>query len=194
MLKEWWDALESQWKKAFNEAVLGNGPIENRPTRTEMESIHQAVALRFAGPTAPYPNMTFELTNLSGLAQLDKVETLVVIFHPQIGRLDSLSHMKELTGLFVNNCQLQSLEGIEELLNLQLLYVSTNEIKDIKPIKKLTNLKDFQFPYNKVTSLEGITNKHVSKMKNFVCLPNDDLPDRDIIRVENRLGIRCKRG
>jgi len=193
MLKEWWDSLESQWKKAFNEAVLGNGPIENRPTRTEMESIHNAIALRFAGPTAPYPNMTFELTNTSGLKQLDKVETLVVIFH-LIQELGDLSHMKGLTGLFANNCQLQSLRGIENLSNLNLLYISSNEIKDIKPIKTLTKLSDFQFPYNKITSLEGITNKHVAKMKNFVCLPNEDLPDRDIIRVENRLGIRCKRG
>ncbi len=193
MLKEWWDSLESQWKKAFNEAVLGNGAIENRPSRTEMESIHQATALRFAGPKAPYPNMTFELTNTSGLAELDKVETLVIIFH-SVQQLGSLAHMKELTGLFVNNCQLQSLSGIEELINLKLLYASTNEIKDIKPIKKLTNLADFQFPYNKIASLEGITNKHTSNLKNFVCLPNDDLPDRDIIKVENRLGIRCKRG
>lgn len=193
MLKEWWDSLESQWKKAFNEAVLGNGPIENRPTRTEMESIHNATALRFAGPKAPYPNMTFELTNTAGLAQLSKVETLVLIFH-QIQELGDLSHMQGLTGLFVNNCQLQSLAGIENLSNLSLLYASANEIKDIKPIKKLTNLSDFQFPYNKIVSLEGITNKHTSNMKNFVCLPNDDLPDRDIIKVENRLGIRCKRG
>ena len=193
MLKEWWDSLESQWKKAFNEAVLGNGPIEKRPTRTEMESIHAGAALRFAGPKAPYPNMTFELTNLSGLAKIEKVETLVVIFHP-IHQIGSLSHMTMLTGLFVNNCQLQSLEGIEELRNLQMLYASVNEIKNIKPIKQLTNLVDLQFPYNKISSLEGITNKHVAKMKNFVCLPNEDLPDREIIKVENRLGIRCKRG
>ncbi len=193
MLKEWWDALDAQWKKAFNEAVLGNGPIENRPTRTEMEAIHNATALRFAGPRAPYPNMTFELTDTAGLAQLDKVETLVVIFH-SIQELGDLSHMEGLTGLFVNNCQLQSLKGIENLSNLNLLYASTNDIKDIKPIKKLTNLSDFQFPYNKISSLEGITNKHTTKMKNFVCLPNDELPDRDIIKVENRLGIRCKRG
>ncbi|NRB47284.1 MAG: leucine-rich repeat domain-containing protein [Saprospiraceae bacterium] len=193
MHKEWWDSLESQWKKAFNEAVLGNGPIENRPTRTEMEAIHQATALRFAGPRAPYPNMTFELTNTTGLAQLDQVQTLVVIFHP-IAELGDLSHMKGLTGLFVNNCQLKSLKGIEELMNLNLLYASTNQIKNIKPIKKLINLSDFQFPYNSITSLEGITNKHTSKMKNFICLPNDELPDRDIIKVENRLGIRCRRG
>ena len=81
MLKEWWDSLESQWKKAFNEAVLGNGPIENRPTRTEMESIHSAPAFRFAGPRAPYPNMSFELSNMTGLEKLDQVETLVVTFH-----------------------------------------------------------------------------------------------------------------
>lgn len=193
MLKEWWDSLEPQWKKAFNEAVLGNGPIENRPTRTEMESIHAATALRFAGPRAPYPNMSFELNNLSGLAQLAGVETLVVIFHP-IRQLGDLSHMKGLTGLFVNNCQLQSLEGIEELAQLKLLYATVNEISDIRPIKKLTHLADFQFAHNKINSLKGITKKHVGNMKNFVCLPNEDLPDRDIIKVENRLGIRCKRG
>ncbi|MBX2875958.1 MAG: hypothetical protein KTR30_27805 [Saprospiraceae bacterium] len=193
MLKEWWDSLEPQWKKAFNEAVLGNGPIENRPTRTEMELIHSAPALRFAGPKAPYPNLSFELTNMSGLAELSQIETLVVTFH-SIGKLGDLSHMENLTSLFVNNCQLKSLKGIEELSKLNTLYASVNKIKDIKPIKRLTNLADFQFPYNNITSLKGITNKHTSNMKNFVCLPNDDLPDRDIIKVENRLGIRCKRG
>lgn len=193
MLKEWWATLEPQWKKAFNEAVLGLGPIENKPTRTEMELIHNSPALRFAGPEAPHPNMTFQLSNLSGLAGLKNIETLAVIFH-SIQRLEGISHLSQLTGLFVYHCQLTSLTGIEKLNQLELLYANVNELTDIKPIKLLTNLKDFQFAYNKITTLEGITSKHTSKMKAFVCLPNDDLPDREILRVENRLGIRCKRG
>ena len=193
MLKEWWATLEPQWKKAFNEAVLGLGPIENKPTRTEMELIHNSPAIRFAGPGAPHPNMTFQLTNLSGLAGLSGVETLVVIFH-QIKNLEGLDHMTQLTNLFVYHCDLTSLTGIEKLTQLEQLYANVNQLVDIKPIKNLINLKEFQLAYNKITTLEGITSKHTSKMKNFTCLPNDDLPDREIIRVENRLGIRCQRG
>ncbi|MEZ5042368.1 MAG: hypothetical protein R2828_20885 [Saprospiraceae bacterium] len=193
MLKDWWTSLEPQWKKAFNEAILGNGPIENRPTEREMQAILDGPALRFAGPGAPFSNMSFELTNLSGLAHFSKLETLVIIFH-QLEDLQGIEHLTALQGLFVYNCGLHSLNGIEKLSQLEQLYASANQLTTIEPIRQLTNLKDVQVAYNLITSLEGITSKHTSKMKNFICLPNDDLPDREIIRVENRLGIRCRRG
>lgn len=193
MLKDWWTLLESQWKKAFNEAILGNGPIETRPTEREMQTILDGPALRFAGPGAPFPNMSFELTNLSGLAPFSKLETLVVVFH-KLENLQGIEHLEALNGLFVYNCGLHSLKGIEKLTTLEQLYASSNQLTDLKAIKQLTNLKELQVAYNQLTSLEGVTSKHTSKMKNFACLPNADLPDREIIRVENRLGIRCQRG
>ena len=90
-----------------------------------MAQLYAAPALRFAGPSAPYPNMNFELTNVSGVKDLRNLETLVVIHH-QIEDISELSALKQLKHLFVYDNNISSLSGIEELTNLEILYVQDN--------------------------------------------------------------------
>lgn len=97
LLQTWWQQLEPQWKQAFAVTVFQH---TNEPTPDELAQLYAAPALRFAGPSAPYPNMNFELTNVSGLKDLHNLETLVVIHH-QIEDISELSALKQLKHLFV---------------------------------------------------------------------------------------------
>jgi hypothetical protein len=191
--QKWWNELSDAWKIAFNEAVYNKGPIPDMPTKEEMAHLVTSPALRFAGPSAPYPNMTKELTDLSGLAELKKVEILVVTFQ-KVRSVRELRNLTQLKSLFLHDNQIASLQGVENLKNLEKLYVQNNAINSLKWVRPLHHLDELYCFDNKLTSLEGITSDHAKALKRFVCLPNDELPDKDIIHVEQKIGIRCQRG
>jgi hypothetical protein len=184
----WWQQLEPQWKQAFAETFFKHA---NEPASEELASLHQAPAIRFAGPSAPYPNISFELTNLSGITQLINLEILVVTHH-QIEAINELKSLRGLSSLFLYNNKIKSLEGIEELLKLWQLYVQSNKIESILSVKKLINLKEFYINDNCITSLEGLTEEHADKLENFFCKPNEGLKQKELMRVERELGIRCR--
>ena len=187
---DWWNQLELQWQQAFKAAVLRHS---NEPTPAELDVLYNIQTIRLTGPTAPFPNMQAELTNLSGIEQISKLEILIVTHHKivTIGELRNLPHLKS---LFLFNNSITSLEGIEALTNLEQLYVHCNEISSIKPIEGLINLREFYVNDNCISSLDGLTEKHSDKLLKFACLPNEQLKQKEIIRAERELGIICRRG
>jgi Leucine-rich repeat (LRR) protein len=186
-LQHWWQQLEPQWQQAFSTTAFQHS---NEPTPDELAQLYAAPALRFAGPGSPYPNMNFELTNLSGIEALKNIETLVVIFQ-KIETIKELSQLKSLKNLFLYSNQITSLDGIEELTALEMLYVQDNQISSIQQVEKLINLKEFYINGNKVESLDGLTEEHAEKLQMFFCKPNDLLKQKEMLRVERELGIRC---
>lgn len=184
----WWSELEPQWRAAFQYAFFMHG---NQPTVDELANLWQTTVLRFAGPKAPYPNMTFELTNCSGLRGMVNLEILVLTNH-QVKNVDELADLTNLKSLFINENSIQNLEGIKGLKQLEQLYAHANQIESIEPLQDLLRLREIYVNLNGLKTLAGITRKHSKALKAFFCLPNDKLPDREIIRVERNLGIRCQ--
>ena len=188
----WWNALEVKWKMAFNEALLRKGPTLEPPKDEElMLLLIRSSAFRFAGPLAPAPNLSFELTNLSGLSELTHL-TYLSFTHSNVHSLKEIANLNKLQSLFVYNNKLTSLSGIEGMKELTELYCLQNKIKSIKPVKGLTNLKTLYINYNEIESLEGITNAHSEKLRNFYVEPNERLPHKEIVRVQNEFGIICR--
>jgi hypothetical protein len=187
----WWQGLEPQWQKAINQVMLQKGEITDTPDEAGFDAIFEHKYLRFAGPKAPYPNLSFELTNLSGLAAFDEAEMISVTYH-QIASVKEIIHLEHLKSIFLDNNCLTSLEGVESLPGLEELYVHGNQVESIKPIEGLTNLKVFYCGSNKLTSLDGLTEEHGDTLRFFVCLPNEGIKQKEIIRVENTLGIKCR--
>jgi Leucine-rich repeat (LRR) protein len=185
---EWWFALSPAWKQAFAETFFRH---PNEPTSTELAQLFQCNALRVAGPTAPYPNMSFELEDLSGISQLHNVEILVII-HQKLGSINELNALQKLKSLFINNNHIESLDGIENLTSLSQLYAQHNRIASILPVEQLINLQEFYIHDNLLNSLEGLTEIHAERLEHFFCKPNDHLKQKEIIRVERELGIRCR--
>lgn len=100
--------------------------------------------------------------------------------------------MPHLKSLFVNNNAIQRLNGIEGLTQLEQLYAQVNQITSIEPLRKLTALKEVYVNFNALKTLDGLTRKQAGLLRTFFCLPNEQLPDREVIRVERALGIRCR--
>lgn len=191
--RKWWSELEGQWKMAYNETIFGNGPtLEPPKDEALMMLLIQVDTLRFAGPFAVNPNTSVKLTNLSGLIPLYQLRYLS-ISNMHIESLEELKNHTQLEHLFVYENRLKSLKGIEGMSNLKELFFQTNHVEDLKPLKKLHKLETVYANYNEITSLAGITQKHTRCMKSLYVLPNDKLQDREIIRVQNELGILCKK-
>lgn len=192
--RKWWQDLEMQWKMAYNEAVFLKGPTIEPPKDEEMMMLLiGADTLRFAGPLASNPNISMKLTNLSGLIPLYQLKYLS-ISHTHISSLQELSRFSKMEHLFVYNNKLTSLNGVQNMLGLKEIYCQVNEITSLLPVKGLTNLHTLYISDNKITSFDGLTEKHSEKLRTFYALPNEDLPQKELIRLQNELGIMYKNG
>jgi hypothetical protein len=192
--RKWWQDLEVQWKMAYNEAAFGIGPtLEPPKDDLLMFLLTQVDVLRFAGPTAINPNMSTILTNLSGLIPLYHLKYLSLT-NMHVESLQPLARFTQMEHLFLNDNRIKSLDGIQAMTELKDLYVQNNQIRDMSPIKKLTKLKTIYIHSNKIDTVNGLTAKHGDHMKEFYVLPNDNLPDREVLRVQNELGIICRKG
>ncbi|MES2649671.1 MAG: leucine-rich repeat domain-containing protein [Bacteroidota bacterium] len=184
----WWHALSSSWKQAFAETCFRHN---GEPNLLELEQVYSAPALRFAGPGAPYPNMSLELEDLSGLKALNNLEILVFTHH-RLKNVAGIEHLFGLKSLFLNNNQINNLQGIEGLTVLRQLYVQHNYISSIHPIAGLVHLEELYIHDNLLDSLEGITDEHAEKLDKLICKPNEGLKQKELIRVEREFGIRCR--
>lgn len=192
--RKWWRDLEMQWKLAYNEAVFGKGSVMEAPKDDElMKLLVGTGVLRFAGPTAPYPNVSIALTNMSGLIPLYQLRYLSFT-NMHITHVRELERFTELRSLFIQDNRIESLEGIEKMIHLEELYAQGNQIKKLKPLKNLTKLKTLYLVRNQLTTLEGLTDAHADHLKRFYVQPNDQLPDREIIKFQNQVGILCRQG
>lgn len=188
----WWAGLSAPWKTAFNEVTLQRSSTEALPVEV-LHSIWTASALRFAGPTAPFPNMSLELDNLDGIAVFPKLE-IFVFTHHKIQSLAPLAKLPGLKSLFVFDNQITALDGVEALTELRELYFQGNRVESLRPLEHLTQLQTLYCPNNRLRALDGIGKQHAGALRQFVCLPNEELPDAEIIRMEREVGVRCQKG
>lgn len=190
----WWNALEGQWKMAFNEAAFGKGPIIAPPKDEELVILlTRANVLRFVGSAGNNPSLSFQLTNLSGLEGLKHLISVTVSFC-KLDNLESLRTHYRLKSLFVNNNKLKSLQGIENLAQLQELYANVNEITSLKPLEKLTNLNTLYVNYNKLTQLDGIGETHAQNLRHFYVEPNEGIRHTEFVKMQMNYGILCRKG
>ena len=184
----WWQNLSPQWKSAFAEVFFNH---TNEPTPQELAQLFASPVLRLAGPEASFANLSFALTDLSGVSELINLEVLVVINH-HLESVQELQSLSKLKALFLNNNRIESLAGIEGLLNLEQLFLPFNRVDSIQPVQKLTGLRELYIHDNCIASLEGLTEAHSDNLKRFVCLPNEQLKQKEVMRVERELYIRCR--
>ncbi|MBK8968314.1 MAG: leucine-rich repeat domain-containing protein [Lewinellaceae bacterium] len=190
--RRWWNNLTEPWKQAFNEAFLQQSNTKFPPDAT-LHLIWNTGPLRFAGPSAMFPNMTIELDDLSGVVELPGIEILVVTNH-NIVSLKEIAHMTYLKSLFVFSNKLRSVEGVENLKNLKNLYFNDNQVESLQPLAGLTQLETIHCAHNNLSTLDGIGLEHKAALENFYCLPNKNLLSVDVMDFERRTRIACKTG
>ena len=184
----WWHALTPSWKEAFAQTCFKHN---NEPTSAELEQVYAASALRFVGPLAPYPNMSFELEDISGILALENLEILVLTHH-RLENISDILQLARLKSLFLNNNKITSLHGIEGLTDLRQLYVQHNRIPSLLPVAGLIKLEELYVHDNLLDSLQGITEAHSEKLERLFCKPNVGLKQKELIRIEREFGIRCR--
>ena len=186
----WWSNLSDAWKQAFNEVALQRNSTEPL-TDAVLLTVFTSPNHRFAGPMAPYPNMSFELEDLSGVVGLPETAVLVVSFH-QLKSMKEVASMKKLKSVFLFNNQITSLEGIEDLTEVIELYVMSNQITSLEPLQKLVHLKTLYCNNNLIADLNGIGPQHIDTLENFFCLPNPNLKKSVAFAFEQANGIQCR--
>jgi len=185
---KWWFNLSAIWRQVLAETFFKHA---NEPTENELAQLFVCPVLRLAGPGAPYPNTSIQVNDLTGITLLINLEILIVAYH-QLKSITPVNNLRKLKSLFVNNNAITSLQGVEELINLEQLYVQFNEIATITELKKLVNLKECYVHDNHIASLKGLTGAHSDKLESFFCKPNHQLKQRETMRVENQLYIKCR--
>ena len=192
--RRWWKDLELQWKMAYNEVVFGMGPTAEPPHDDHlMLLLLQIDTLRFAGPTAMHPNVTTPLTNLSGLIPLYHLRYLSFTHMPITG-VTELERHTELRHLFLQHNRITSLNGIAKATKLETLYVQHNCLTSLNPVRGMTELTSLYVTHNRLSTLDGITEKHADQLRKCYVMPNEQLPHREIIRLQNEAGILCRTG
>lgn len=183
----WWSALSSNWQKAFLDTCNGHD-TELNPF---LELLQTRSVFRFAGPRAPYPNMDFELGDISGIREITNIEILVLNHH-QIKDLNGIENLNNLKSLFIIDNQIQNLEPLQNCTNLEELYLQNNEVISLEPLASLHKLHTIYACDNKIEKLSGIHKNH-ARLKNFIVRPNEHLPYSEILKFELETGIECKK-
>ena len=191
--RRWWDGLSPDWQRALERAVGAGSPGEDAPDPDRLVELHSLETLRLAGPGAPYPNLDFELTDLSGVAGMRSLRFLSIT-DMAITSLQPLAGLARLEALFVQDNRIESLAGIEGLTRLKSLYCQGNRIESLAPIEALTGLKTVYASRNRITRLDGLHAGHVPTLEHLFVLPNESLDPREIVRVQTELGLHCRRG
>lgn len=190
-LAAWWDALEEQWKRAYNEVFFKKEAIY-QPSEEELKRLKAIPVLRLAGPRASYPSISFELTNLSGVVGLKNLVLLVAINH-QLKHVDEVASLTNLKSLFVHDNQIEQIRGVKDLVNLEECYCQKNNIVSLEPLEKLTKLKTVYCYHNQLSTLKGLTEEHADELGQFFCLPNSGLSNKEVVKTERDLYIKCRK-
>jgi Leucine-rich repeat (LRR) protein len=188
----WWNNLTSEWKRAFNEVALQRKDSTDILPDDLLCVVFTSPNHRFAGPTAPYPNMTFELADMSGLVGLPNVEVVVVTFH-RLRHIEEVAGMSKLRSLFVNNNQITSLKGIENHVQLVDLYVQDNLLTTIEQVEKLVNLRALYCTNNLISDLKGVGRQHLDTLGQLFCMPNPNLKKSTIFDFEEATRIKTNK-
>lgn len=190
--KPWWNNLTTEWKRAFNEVALQRNQSTDDLPDDLLCVIFTSANHRFAGPTAPYPNMTFELTDMSGLVGLPNVEIVVITYH-QLRHIEEVTNMTKLRSLFVYNNQITSLKGIENHTQLIDLYVQNNLLTTIEQVEKLVNLRALYCSNNLISDLKGVGRQHTDALEQFFCMPNPNLKKSVVFDFEEETRIKSNK-
>lgn len=188
----WWNQLEEQWKLAFSQVFFLKREAYT-PSEAEILDLWTVPVLRFASPGAANPNMGFELTNLSGLRGLKKLELLFVTHH-KITTLEDISDMAQLKQLIVNNNKISSLAGVEKMAHLEKLFVHNNQITSLEEVAFLSQLIEFTCFKNPLASLRGLAAEHQPNLQRILALPNEYLTENEVSKAEKATGLVLEKG
>jgi len=164
--REWWLDLEPQWRLAFSEAMFmqrkSKGKKDFQPTDEELVFLFENKKLYVCG-TGKFknrnnqPDISFQLTNLSGVKNLTNLTRIECDFNGQITSLEPLRHLVSLNVLWADNNKITDLSPLMELPNLERICIWNNQIKSIEPVLSMISLYELTIGlYNQGNPVETL--------------------------------------
>ncbi len=144
----WWNRQEYQWKVAFNK-LLGKGKTTKKP---KDEALH-----RLLGRTTLFL-YGYELTDISGLSELDHLENVNCSYN-KISSIKGIENLVNLKELKLSDNRITSLRRIKNLKKLEYLRADFNDLHDLKGLENLSNLKRVYVKRNFLSSIEPLADK-----------------------------------
>jgi hypothetical protein len=188
--RDWWNSLPEFWKQVFLEVGVRVAVNSSSISDEDLHTLYTTTVLRIVGPDGSNPNFSGQLHDLEGLRGLEQLEYLFVM-HCGLESLHGIEDHVQLKSLFVQNNRLTHFHEIRKMAGLTELYITSNQIDSLEPLEHCKLLETVCCENNQIKSLEGIKPFHEQHLKAFKCRPNDLLPQREIIRVQNTYGILC---
>ncbi len=179
-LENWWHGLEEQWKMAFNQAVLTRGEVMTTPDEDQLRSLLKRKKIDIVGSGIllfGLNQLSFKLTNLSGLDELSQVEELNISGH-DLTSLRGVEHLEKVDFLNCTSNQITTIEEVGYLKNLKTLIIQDNDLVNVRGVEKLKQLEYFNCLYN--SRLKSVI--HVKELSNLQVFCVDNY--KTIIRLE----------
>lgn len=149
-LENWWDNLEEQWKYAFNQTVLTRGEVLAIPDEDQLRGLFKRKKIDIVGSGILFfglNQLSFKLTNLSGLKELSQIEELNISGH-DLADLHGIEHFEQLDFLNCTSNQITTMEHIKDITTLKTLIIQDNNLFDLQGIENMSQLEYFNCLYN----------------------------------------------
>ena len=181
---EWWLDLEPQWRLAFSEAMFmqkgSKRKKEYQPKDKELVFLFEAKEIYVCG-TGEFqhrnnqPDISFQLTNLSGLKNLTNLTRLECDYNGEITSLEPLRHLVNLKVLWADNNKITDLSPLMELPNLERLCVWNNQITSIEPVLSMLSLHELTLGlYDQGNPVETLAPLKYATNLNFLFIGRGD--------------------
>ncbi len=171
-LTNWWRSLSDDWQFAFNKVFFEKEESIERPSDSELRSLLVTENIEIIGDRiffGGFKRLTFKLLNLSGLKELNQLQTINLSGH-KINNTNGLNHLKNLkvlnltsndlteigyspafqsvTSLILRDNLLTTLDGLEQFKSLQFLDISNNPtVTSLLPLDHLEHLEALSIGY-----------------------------------------------
>ncbi len=114
------------------------------------------------------------IVDISALAKLQKMETLILENNYRIADISSLANLSKLSILNLGGNEITNLSPLSNLFNLRYLTLGQNRISDISPLAKLTALEMLILTKNQIKNIEALREMdYLSKLE----LGNNQIQD-----------------
>jgi Leucine Rich repeats (2 copies) len=155
---QWWFDLEPQWRQAFNEAVFMRKEPKKSKKYTPKDKelvylMHELTMLDMCGAGDYFgfrnnnPDISFQLTNLSGVANLTNLTRLEVDYNGLIESLEPLKNLKNLETLWCDNNQISDLSPLMGLHKLTDICCWNNQIRNLEPLASMIQIESLALGY-----------------------------------------------
>ena len=185
-LQIWWHNLEDQWKIAINQCVLSRGEITHTPDEDYLRSLFKRKKFDLVGSGIllfGLNQLSFKLTNLSGLKELTQITELNLSGH-DLRNLEGLENFERLEFLNCTSNQIGDLNVIRQLPNLKTLIIQDNNLQSLRGIEVLQNLEYLNCLYNsklksigKIKLIDSLQTLSVDNYKTIIRLELEELQD-----------------